>query len=233
MCLGGAGKTQIHTRPAAKTYSVTSELEKFVAITRSRGSFLCFGLRWTGGYCLAVFLSPLFWKPVSLSADISISDQAWQKLARRTAALFAVYGAVLASVWPYYLSAGTACINITLTLLESISDQAWQKLARRTAALFAVYGAVLASAWPYQEHRHNTWLSKLWGLEPAGQAKLVTNGAEVGGGCLGFRGVAVKWIRCNPALKVSEVCMKSLGTIDILRACLVHNVHHALVCRTL
>ena len=53
MCLGGAGKTQIHTRPAAKTYSVTSELEKFVAITRSRGSFLCFGLRWTGGYCLA------------------------------------------------------------------------------------------------------------------------------------------------------------------------------------
>ena len=185
MCLGGAGKTQIHTRPAAKTYSVTSELEKFVAITRGRGSFLCFGLRWTGGYCLAVFLSPLFWKPVSLSADISISDQAWQKL------------------------------------------------ARRTAALFAVYGAVLASAWPYQEHRHNTWLSKLWGLEPAGQAKLVTNEAEVGGGCLGFRGVAVKWIRCNPALKVSEVCMKSLGTIDILRACLVHNVHHALVCRTL
>jgi hypothetical protein len=62
---------------------------------------------------------------------------------------FAVYGAVLASVWPYYLSAGTACINITLTLLESISDQAWQKLARRTAALFAVYGAVLASVWPY------------------------------------------------------------------------------------
>ena len=185
------------------------------------------------GVLSCLFLSPPFWKPVSLSADISISDQAWQKLARRTAALFAFYGAVLASVWPYYLSAGTACINITLTLLESISDQAWQKLARRTAALFAVYGAVLASAWPYQEHRHNTWLSKLWGLEPAGQAKLVTNEAEVGGGCLGFRGVAVKWIRCNPALKVSEVCMKSLGTIDILRACLVHNVHHALVCRTL
>jgi hypothetical protein len=39
------------------------------------------------GVLSCLFLSPPFWKPVSLSADISISDQAWQKLARRTAAL--------------------------------------------------------------------------------------------------------------------------------------------------
>ena len=154
MCLGGAGKTQIHTRPAAKTYSVTSELEKFVAITRSRGSFLCFGLRWTGGYCLACSCHHRF-ESLSLCLRILAYQTKPGRSLQGELQPF-VYGAVLASVWPYYLSAGTACINITLTLLESISDQAWQKLARRTAALFAVYGAVLASAWPYQEHRHNT-----------------------------------------------------------------------------
>ena len=148
------------------------------------------------GVLSCLFLSPPFWKPVSLSADISISDQAWQKLARRTAAL--------CSMELYlHLCGLTICPQARLASTSPLlCSKVYQTKIGRS-----LQGELQPFLLSMELYLHLRGLTKSIDTTPDCQncedwSRLVKqswwlNGAEVGGGCLGFRGVAVKWIRCN------------------------------------